>query len=131
MALSLHAVTLVVPDYGEAIAFFVGTLGFDLVEDTPLDDVKRWVLVAAPGGGSHLLLARAATDAQAGVIGRQGGGRVFLFLATDDFDADHARLVAAGVAFAEAPRSEAYGKVAVFVDPYGNRWDLVERRSAV
>ena len=126
MTFRLGAVAFLVPDYDEAIAWFVGTLGFDLVENTPLGGGKRWVLVAPRGGGSRILLAQAADDAQRGAVGNQSGGRVFLFLATDDFAHDHARMMAAGVRFTEAPRSEPYGRVAVFVDPWGNRWDLVE-----
>jgi catechol 2,3-dioxygenase-like lactoylglutathione lyase family enzyme len=129
MTLALDAVALLVPDYDDGIDFFVRTLGFALVEDSDLGGGKRWVLVAAPGGGSRLLLARAVGE-QTAAVGRQGGGRVFLFLATDDFAADHARLRAAGVAFAQAPRREPYGRVAVFLDPWGNRWDLVERAAA-
>lgn len=122
------------PDYDAALAFYCGCLGFRCVEDTPLGAGKRWVLVVPPdtrqAPATALLLARAATPAQRSAVGRQGGGRVFLFLHTDDFARDHARLRAAGVAFAEAPREEPYGTVAVFEDPYGNRWDLVEPRRA-
>jgi catechol 2,3-dioxygenase-like lactoylglutathione lyase family enzyme len=120
--------TLVVRDYDEAIAFYVHRLGFDLVEDTALDDAgKRWVVVAPPGGrGAALLLARAAGPEQETRIGDQTGGRVGWFLSTDDFRRDHARLLAAGVVFEEAPRHEAYGTVAVFRDLYGNRWDLLQ-----
>ena len=127
MARTISAVTLVVPDYDAAIGFYVGALGFDLVADTPLGGGRRWVLVAPPGGaGTRLLLAQAATDAQRARIGDQTGGRVFLFLTTDDFARDHAAMTARGVAFLEAPRHEAYGTVAVFADPFGNRWDLIE-----
>jgi catechol 2,3-dioxygenase-like lactoylglutathione lyase family enzyme len=127
MAQELAAVALLVPDYDEAIAYFTGTLGFELVEDTPLGADKRWVRVRPPGSrGTAFLLARAATDAQRAAIGRQGGGRVWLFLHTDDLAADHARLVSRGVAFDGPPRREAYGAVAVFTDRYGNRWDLIE-----
>ncbi|HEX8804891.1 MAG TPA: alpha/beta fold hydrolase [Acidimicrobiales bacterium] len=126
-------VTLVVADYDEALAHYLGTLGFELVEDTPLGGPpggKRWVVVRPPGGaGAALLLARAATPEQRARVGDQTGGRVALFLRTDDFAADHARLAAAGVAFVEAPRHEPYGTVAVFEDLYGNRWDLVEYRA--
>ena len=120
----LGLVALLVRDYGEAIDFFVGKLGFRLIEDTPQGS-KRWVVVG-PEGGSRLLLARAADDVQAAAIGRQSGGRVFLFLETDDFARDHALLRERGVRFVEAPRHEAYGRVAVFEDLYGNRWDLIE-----
>jgi catechol 2,3-dioxygenase-like lactoylglutathione lyase family enzyme len=124
----LGLTTLVVRDYDEALAFYVGKLGFDLKEDTPLDEHKRWVVVAPPGSAeSGLLLARAANAKQAAAIGNQSGGRVFLFLATDNFDRDHARYLQSGVNFVEQPRVERYGKVAVFEDLYGNRWDLIER----
>ncbi len=129
MPLHLAHVALLVRDYDEAIAYFVGRLGFRLVEDTPLGGGKRWVLVAPPGPGeAALLLARAAGPEQEAAVGRQGGGRVFLFLRSDDFARDHAALRARGVAFTEAPREEAYGTVAVFEDLYGNRWDLVQPR---
>ena len=117
--------TLVVPDYDDAIRFYVGTLGFELVEDTPLSSAKRWVVVRPRPGSAALLLAKAASGQQAAAIGRQTGGRVAFFLATDDFVADHRRLLAAGVDFEEEPRQEPYGSVAVFRDPFGNRWDLL------
>lgn len=118
---------LLVRDYDEAIAFFVETLGFELLEDTSLGPEKRWVRVAPAGGkGAALLLAQAATAEQQAQIGNQAGGRVFLFLETDDFARDHARMLAHGVRFLEAPRREGYGIVAVFEDLYGNRWDLIE-----
>ncbi|HMK10796.1 MAG TPA: VOC family protein [Acidimicrobiales bacterium] len=117
-------VTLVVRDYDEAIRWFVDVLGFVLHEDTPLSDEKRWVVIGPVGGDTRLLLAR-ATGTQTERIGDQTGGRVAFFLRTDDFAATHDRMVAAGVQFAEAPRIEPYGTVAVFVDLYGNRWDLV------
>ncbi|MET1415801.1 VOC family protein [Roseibium sp. HPY-6] len=123
----IGAVALVVPDYDTAIAFYVGKLGFNLVEDTQLSETKRWVLVAPRGSAeTRLLLAKADDDEQATAIGNQAGGRVFLFLNTDDFDRDHAAMVSNGVVFLEAPREEAYGKVAVFQDPFGNNWDLIE-----
>jgi catechol 2,3-dioxygenase-like lactoylglutathione lyase family enzyme len=124
-------VALLVRDYDEAIAWFTGRLGFRLLEDTPLSATKRWVLVAPPGAGgaTALLLARAATPEQEAAVGRQGAGRVFLFLHTDDFRRDHAAYTARGVRFVEPPREEPYGTVAVFEDLYGNRWDLVERRT--
>ena len=117
-------ITLLVPDYDEGIAFYVGRLGFALVEDTDLGAGKRWVVVA-PSAGAALLLARAADARQAAAIGRQAGGRVGFFLHSDDFDADHARMSAAGVTFEAPPRREPYGRVAVWRDPFGNRWDLI------
>ena len=132
MSPRLARVTLVVRDYEEAIAFFTGSLGFALLEDTPLGGGKRWVVVApangGAGGGAALLLARAATPAQEARIGDPTGGRVAFFLESDDFARDHRAFVARGVRFVEEPRDEAYGRVAVFLDLYGNRWDLVERR---
>lgn len=126
----LGAVSLLVRDYDEAIAWFTRVLGFDLLEDTLLAPGKRWVRVAPPGARETcLILARAATPEQVAQLGRQGGGRVWLFLHSDDFDADHRRLLAAGVRFLEQPRRESYGSVAVFEDIYGNRWDLVQRSS--
>ena len=127
MRLSLTA--LLVRDYDEAIAFYVGKIGFTLTEDTDQGAGKRWVVVTPPGGGTGLLLAKAATPDQAARVGDQGGGRVMLFLQTDDFATDHARMSAAGVRFAEAPRHEPYGSVAVFEDLYGNRWDLIEPKA--
>lgn len=123
--------TFLVRDYDEAIRFFTRSLGFALVEDSPAGPGKRWIRVAPPGGaGGQLLLARAATPEQERAIGNQAGGRVFLFLETDDFDGDHARMRAEGVRFAEEPRQEDYGRVAVFLDLYGNRWDLIGRKPA-
>ncbi len=130
MTRSLALVSLLVRDYDEGIAFFTGALRFALLEDRALADGKRWVVVAPPGGrGAALLLARPADEAQAAALGRQAGGRVWLFLETDDFAADHAHLLAHGVRFEEAPRHEPYGTVAVFRDLSGNRWDLIERRA--
>jgi catechol 2,3-dioxygenase-like lactoylglutathione lyase family enzyme len=126
-------VAVVVRDYDEAIAFYTQTLGFTLVEDTyqPEQD-KRWVVVAPAGStGTSLLLARAATPEQARFVGNQTGGRVFLFLSTDDFWRDYHRLSAAGVRFVRPPSEAPYGTVAVFEDLYGNRWDLVEYRTAL
>ncbi len=121
--------TFLVREYEEAIAWFTRCLGFELAEDVDLGGPKRWVVVKSRGGrGGSLLLARAVGAEQNAAVGRQAGGRVFLFLETDDFDRDHARMVAAGVAFREAPRPEPYGKVAVFEDLYGNPWDLIEAR---
>jgi catechol 2,3-dioxygenase-like lactoylglutathione lyase family enzyme len=124
MPARVSAVALVVPDYDPAIAFYVGRLGFRLVEDVDQGH-KRWVTVEPPGGGARLVLARAEGAAQVAAIGRQAGGRVFLFLTTDDFARDHAAMTAAGVRFEEAPRHEPYGTVAVWCDPFGNRWDLI------
>ncbi|NJL27452.1 MAG: VOC family protein [Thermoanaerobaculia bacterium] len=123
-------VALVVRDYDEAIAFYTQKLRFTLVEDTyqPAQD-KRWVVVAPPGSkGTSLLLARASTPEQEPFIGDQAGGRVFLFLATDDFWRDYHALLAVGIEFVREPKVEPYGTVAVFVDLYGNRWDLVQYR---
>ncbi len=123
----VHA-TLVVREYDEAIEFFTEALGFRLVEDTPVDAAKRWVVVAPAGGeGASLLLARAANPDQEARIGSQTGGRVAFFLRTDDFQGDVERMEDSGVVFVEPPRSERYGMVAVFLDLYGNRWDLVGR----
>ena len=122
-------VALVVADYDEALAFYTGKLRFTVVEDSyqPAQD-KRWVVIAPPGhhGGTTLLLARASTPEQAAFIGNQAGGRVFLFLRTDDFDRDHAELLAKGVRFVREPKRAPYGTVAVFEDLYGNLWDLVQ-----
>ena len=127
MTQTIARITLLVPDYDAGIAFFVDRLGFRLIEDSWLTDAKRWVVVAPPGASeTALLLAKATAPDQSAAIGRQAGGRVFLFLHTDDFDRDHAAMLARGVTFLEAPRLESYGKVAVFEDPFGNRWDLIE-----
>ncbi len=125
--IGLHAVTLVVPDYDAAIAFYTAA-GFDLRSDTDLGNGKRWVMVAPPGGGTALLLARATDDAQHAAIGHQAGGRVAFFLTTTDFSATHAALTTAGATWEEAPREEPYGTVAVWQDPFGNRWDLIRFR---
>ncbi|WP_337189312.1 VOC family protein [Phenylobacterium sp.] len=125
----LFLTTLLVRDYDEAIAFYVGRAGFDLAEDTDMGGGKRWVVVRPPGSDAGLLLARAVGE-QADMVGRQGGGRVFLFLQTDDFGRDQGRMAAAGVRFLEAPRQEPYGRVAVFEDLYGNKWDLIQPASA-
>lgn len=130
MKQSIALVSLVVPDYDEAIAFYVGVLGFELIEDSyvPEQD-KRWVVVAPRGSVEcKLLLARASTPEQASRIGNQTGGRVFLFLYTDDFHRDHAMLGAKGVEFVREPKEQAYGTVAVFKDPWGNLWDLLQPR---
>ncbi|MEO9599920.1 VOC family protein [Parasphingorhabdus sp.] len=124
----IAAVSLIVPDYDQAIAFYVGLLGFELIEDTELSEDKRWVLVAPPGSTeTRLLLAKANNEAQEEVIGEQAGGRVFLFLETYDFEADFALMERAGIDIIEEPRVEKYGQVAVFRDPFGNKWDLIER----
>lgn len=122
-------IALVVRDYDEAVAYYTQVLGFQLLEDTRIDENKRWVLVAPPGDtATSLLLARAATPEQQSRIGNQTGGRVFLFLHTDDFQRDYRTFQERGVHFVETPRHEAYGTVAVFEDLYGNRWDLIEYR---
>jgi len=124
----IGSISLLVRDYDEAIAYYTGVLGFQLVEDTPLAPDKRWVLVEPPGapGGTCLLLARAKNATELAAVGHQAGGRVFLFLHTDDFHRDHATFRARGVEFLEAPRTEPYGTVAIFRDFYGNTWDLVQ-----
>lgn len=137
MTAQLVHVALLVRDYDEAIAFFTRAFGWTVLEDEPQSPTKRWVRVGPPpdpaagaamaAGRASLLLARAANPEQERAIGNQSGGRVFLFLHTPDFDADYARLVAAGVRFTEPPRHEPYGRVVVFLDLYGNKWDLIER----
>lgn len=122
----LTTIALIVPDYAPALAFYVAGLGFGLTEDFAQGS-KRWVTIAPPGGGARLLLARAEGARQRDAIGNQAGGRVFLFLETDDFARDAARITAAGGTFEEQPRHEAYGTVAVWRDPFGNRWDLIQR----
>jgi catechol 2,3-dioxygenase-like lactoylglutathione lyase family enzyme len=131
MKQSIVHVAIVVRDYDEAIEFYTKKLGFTLVEDTyqPEQD-KRWVVVAPPGShGTSLLLARASTPEQEPFVGNQTGGRVFLFLNTDDFQRDYAALVTRGVAFVREPKIESYGTVAVFKDLYGNLWDLLELKN--
>jgi catechol 2,3-dioxygenase-like lactoylglutathione lyase family enzyme len=124
---SLFLVTLVVDDYDSAKAFYCGVLGFDCLQDDFLPDGKRWVVVKPKGGaGAGLLLAQAVGDTQKSAIGNQTGGRVGFFLKTDDFARDHAMMTAKGVRFLETPRHEAYGTVAVFSDPCGNTWDLIQ-----
>ena len=120
----LVAVSILVPDYDSAIRFYCNTLGFTLSEDIDQGH-KRWVTVTPPGGGAKIVLARADTDVQRAAIGQQGGGRVWLFLQTDDFNRDYRRMQAAAVVFEEEPRDEPYGRVAVWRDPFGNRWDLI------
>ncbi len=129
MSRRIALATLLVREYDEAIRFFTRALGFTLLEDTARGPGKRWVRVAPAGGsGGELLLARAATPEQERAIGNQAGGRVFLFLESDDFERDHARMRAEGVRFTEEPRQEQYGSVVVFLDLYGNRWDLIGRK---
>lgn len=127
---SISSVALVVHDYDEAVHFFTQALRFTVVEETPLPGGKRWVTVRPSGGGTALLLAKAATPEQSARVGDQTGGRVFLFLQTDDFWRDYHEMRGRGVRFAEEPRVEGYGTVAVFLDLYGNRWDLVGPRPA-
>ncbi|WP_294318838.1 VOC family protein [uncultured Sphingomonas sp.] len=122
----LSLTALLVDEYDTALSFFVEKLGFELREDTVLGDGKRWVVVAPYGAAGGLLLARAVGERQCDAIGDQSGGRVFLFLETDDFARDHLTYTQRGIRFVEAPRREPYGTVAVFEDPYGNRWDLIE-----
>ena len=130
----IGCVTLLVRDYDQAIRYFTEVLRFELVEDTPLGGGKRWVLVRPPGAeggaaGTEILLSEATSPAQVERVGDQAGGRVFLFLQTDDFWRDFAHMRSRGVLFHEEPREESYGTVAVFEDLYGNRWDLLERRA--
>ena len=131
MKQKIASVALVVRDYDEAIAFYTQKLQFELVEDTPLGGGKRWVVVRPPGGGEcSLLLAKAANMEQESRVGNQTGGRVFLFLHTDDFQRDYAEMRQRGVRFVELPRHEEFGTVVVFEDLYGNKWDLIERGAA-
>ena len=130
MRQQLALTALVVRDYDEAIGFYRDRLGFELVEDTPLEAGKRWVVVRPKGSAGGLLLARAVGERQQSRVGDQTGGRVFLFLETDDFARDHAAFVAAGVRFVRPPRDEAHGRVAVFEDLYGTLWDLIEPASS-
>ncbi|HOY77042.1 MAG TPA: VOC family protein [Hyphomonadaceae bacterium] len=124
--MQIAKLALVVRDYDEAIEWFTRCLNFELAEDVDMGMGKRWVVVEPPGTrGAALLLAKAANPQQEAAIGNQAGGRVFLFLETTNFDRDHAHMVSEGVRFREAPRTEAYGKVAVFDDLYGNGWDLI------
>ncbi len=129
MARRIAKIAIVVRDYDEAIRFYTERLGFVLLEDTRLSETKRWVRVAPPGStGAELLLARAANPEQESRIGNQTGGRVFLFMETDDFERDYEALRARGVRFVREPREEPYGTVAVFEDLYGNKFDLIEPR---
>ena len=124
----LDAIALLVRDYDEAIEYYTRVLSFVLLEDSVLSADKRWVVVAPSGSGNgcKILLAKAANEHQLFAIGNQSGGRVFLFLHTDDLERDYQRMKKAGVEFTEAPRQEVYGKVVVFQDLYGNRWDLIQ-----
>jgi catechol 2,3-dioxygenase-like lactoylglutathione lyase family enzyme len=127
---AITSLTLVVRDYDEAIAFFTKALRFELLEDTPIGNGKRWVRVAPTGSnGTALLLAIAATPHQLTRVGDQTGGRVFLFLETENFWEDYNHMLAEGVRFTEQPRQEAYGTVVVFLDLYGNKWDLIQRNA--
>ena len=129
MSRRISEVALLVRDYDEAIRFFTRALRFELLEDSPREGGKRWVRVApVSGDGAALLLARAATPEQERFVGNQAGGRVFMFLETGDFAGDHAHMRSQGVRFLEEPRHEDYGTVAVFLDLYGNKWDLIGRR---
>jgi len=126
----LNAITLLVHDYDQAIAYYTGKLGFDLIEDTRLSEDKRWVLVAPPGAKeTRILLAKAANNEQGKSVGNQTGGRVFLFLQTDDFRSDYQRMKTSGIDFCETPREEIYGTVVVFQDLYGNKWDLLQLKT--
>ncbi|MCF2870182.1 VOC family protein [Octadecabacter sp. G9-8] len=125
MTMRLSTLSILVPDYDMGLAFFVGQLGFDLLEDTDQGH-KRWIKVAPKGAETAFLIAKATTPDQIAAIGNQGGGRVWLILETDDFARDHAAYLNAGIIFEESPRHEPYGIVAVFRDPFGNRWDLIE-----
>ena len=126
MTQHLALISILVPDYDAGIAFFVDQMGFSLFEDTDLGGGKRWVRVGPEGAQTAFLLARAVGADQTAAIGCQGGGRVWLFLQTDDFVRDYAAMRAKGVTFEETPRDEPYGQVAVFRDPFGNRWDLIQ-----
>ena len=126
---NLGMITLVVDNYDEAIEYYTTALGFSLIEDTKMSETKRWVVIAPDEStGARLLLAEATTDAQRDAIGNQTGGRVGFFLYTDNFDRDYARMLEHNVAFTEEPRHEEFGKVIVFADKYGNKWDFIERR---
>ena len=130
MPQKLGYIALLVRDYDEAITFYTTTLGFQLVEDTDLGNGKRWVRVRPPGStGTDLLLARAVNPEQASRVGNQTGGRVFLFLHTDDFWRDYKRMTARGINFCRPPSEESYGTVAVFEDLYGNKWDLLQLKA--
>jgi len=128
MKQSIIHIALLVRDYDEALDFYLQKLGFDLVEDTRLSETKRWVLIKPPGSsGCCLLLAKAADEQQLSAVGNQSGGRVFLFLETENFDQSYQSMLANGISFVREPIVESYGTVAVFKDLYGNLWDLIER----
>jgi catechol 2,3-dioxygenase-like lactoylglutathione lyase family enzyme len=129
-AMHLSSLAILVNEYEDGIAFFVEKLGFELLQDDDLGNGKRWVRVAPAGATTAFLLVKAVGATQQRAIGNQGGGRVWLFLSTDDFVGDHARMLANGVQFEESPRDEAHGRVAVFQDPFGNRWDLVQYKES-
>ena len=132
MELELGQISLLVRDYDEAIAFYTHVLSFELVEDTSLSDVKRWVVLQpknTTGKGCSVLLARAANDTQLAFVGNQTGGRVFLFLYTDNLDRDYQNLLKHGVTIIREPSVESFGKVLVFADLYGNLWDLIQRNN--
>lgn len=127
MKQAISAITVLVPNYDAGLDFYCGKLGFQVLENTVLDDTKRWVLVSpSRNHGTGILLAKAVSTEEKAAIGNQAGGRVFLFLRTDNFDRDFAAFTGAGVQFLEEPRTEPYGKVAVFQDPFGNKWDLIQ-----
>ena len=130
MAFRLGAVSFLVPNYDEGLAWFRDTLGFEVLSDADQGGARRWIVVGARRGGSRFVLAKAEGERQIAAIGAATGGRVSYFLETDDFDRDHAALLLRGVAFLEAPRGEPYGKVAVFADPWGGKWDLIEPKEA-
>ncbi len=131
MGKHIAAITLLVPDYDDAISYYVGSLDFHLVEDTKMSPSKRWVLISPSGeSGCNILLAKADSEKQLNSIGEQTGDRVFLFLHTDDFDNDYNRFKKNGVSFLEEPRDETYGKVVVFQDVFGNKWDLIEPKNS-
>jgi catechol 2,3-dioxygenase-like lactoylglutathione lyase family enzyme len=126
----LGMIAVVVDNYDDAIEYYTTALGFTLLEDTKMSETKRWVVVAPdPDQGAALLLAEATTPEQVAAIGNQSGGRVMFFIYTDNFDRDYARMAQHNVAFTEEPRNEDFGKVVVFADKYGNKWDFIERKS--
>jgi catechol 2,3-dioxygenase-like lactoylglutathione lyase family enzyme len=126
---SLGMVTLVVPDYDPAIKYFTKTLGFTLIENTAMPEGKRWVVIETEPQGARLLLAKATTPSQQDSIGNSTGGRVAFFLYTQEFDIYYQELLEKGVKFTELPRNETFGKVVVFKDLYGNKWDLIEQKN--